>query len=174
MRSGVKAKAAFLFLFLALFRAGMAGGEEAPGEREKLMEQQKALRSKIEVLRREQDFLLFEKALYDSDSKYLIINLGAKKGQLKYKNRVLKDFRFVPSKNPPVHALKPGALTLTTKREDSRKRPVLLFGKSLIIQGKRPLLSRQEAGIPYVSLTRSDLRSVFYAVEEGTKAYLVR
>ncbi len=163
-----------MFLILTLFRVGMAGGEEGQGEREKLMKQQKALRSKIVALRREQDFLLFEKALCDADSKYLIINLGSKKGQIRYKNRVLKDFRFVLSKNPSNRGIKPGALALTAKRKDSRKRPVLLFGKSLIIQDKRSRTSSQEEGIPRLFLARSDLRSVYYAVEEGTQAYLAR
>lgn len=170
----MKYKAACLLLLLSLFFVGMDVNGQEQDERDELLEQQKALSEKIDTLRREQDFLLFEKALYAADSKYLIINLGAKKGQLKYKNRVLKDFRFTASANLAEDALKPGTLTLTKKREDQSQRHVLLFGKSLVIQWKRPARSPYAANIPRLSLTKRDLQSIFYAVEEGTKAYIVR
>jgi hypothetical protein len=170
----MKAKAVHLLLLLSLFLAGMNGNGQESDEREELLVQRNALNEKIETLRREQDFLLFEKALYAADSKYLIINLGSKKGQLKYKNRVLKDFRFTVSANLAENAPKPGALTLTKKREDPRQRHVLIFGKSLVIQWKRPARYPYEANIPRLSLFKRDFQSIFYAVEEGAKAYIVR
>jgi len=170
----MKSKAACLLLLFSLFFVGMDGNGQEQDERDDLLEQQKALKEKIDTLRREQDFLLFEKALYATDSKYLIINLGAKKGQLKYKNRVLKDFRFTASANLAKNALKPGTLTLTKKREDPGQRHVLLFGKSLVIQWKRPARSPYATNIPRLSLSKRDLQSIFYAVEEGAKAYIVR
>ena len=170
----MKYKAACLLLLLSLLFVGMDVNGQEQDERDELLEQQKALSEKIDALRREQDFLIFEKALYAADSKYLIINLGAKKGQLKYKNRVLKDLRFTASANLAEDALKPGTLTLTKKREDPGQRHVLLFGKSLVIQWKRPARSPYAANIPRLSLTKRDLQSLFYAVEEGTKAYIVR
>ncbi len=170
----MKSKAACLLLLLSLFVMGMDGNGQEQDEREELLEQQKALNEKIETLRREQDFLLFEKALYATDSKYLIINLGAKKGQLKYKNRVLKDFRFTASTNLAKDALKAGELTLTKKKEGPGQRHVLLFGKSLVIQWKRPARPSYAAHTPRLSLSKRDFQSIFYAVEEGAKAYIVR
>jgi hypothetical protein len=174
----MKSKAACLLLVLSLFVVGSDGNGQEQGERDELLEQQKVLKEKIETLRREQDFLLFEKALYATDSKYLIINLGAKKGQLKYKNRVLKDFRFTASANIAKDALKTGALTgeltLTKKIENPGQRRVLLFGKSLAIQWLRPARSSYTANIPRLSLSKRDFQSIFYAVEEGAKAYIVR
>jgi hypothetical protein len=170
----MKAKAACLLLLVLLFFVGMDGNGQEQDERDDLLEQQQALKEKIDTLRSEQDFLLFEKALYVTDSRYLVINLGAKKGQLKYKNRVLKDFRFTASANLAEDALKTGTLTLTKKREDPGQRHVLLFGKSLVIQWKRPARSPYAANVPRLSLYKRDLQSIFYAVEEGAKAYIVR
>jgi hypothetical protein len=170
----IKSKAACLLLLLSLFFVSMDGNGQEQNARDELLGQQKVLKEKIETLRREQDFLLFEKALYATDSKYLVINLGSKKGQLKYKNRVLKDFHFTTSANLPEDALKPGTLTLTKKREGSGQRHVLLFGKSLVIQWKRPARPPYAANIPRLSLSKRDLQSIFYAVEEGAKAYIVR
>jgi hypothetical protein len=170
----MKSKAACLLLLLSLFVVGRDGNGQEQGEHDELLEQQKVLKENIETLRREQDFLLFEKALYATDSKYLIINLGAKKGQLKYKNRVLKDFRFTASANIAKDALKTGELTLTKKIENPGQRHVLLFGKSLAIQWVRPARSSYTANIPHLSLSKRDFQSIFYAVEEGAKAYIVR
>lgn len=170
----MKSKATCLLLLFLLFFVGIDGNGQEQDERDDLLEQQNALKEKIDTLRREQDFLLFEKALYVTDSKYLIINLAKKKGQLKYKNRVLKDFRFTAPANLTEDALKPGTLTLTKKREDPGKRHVLLFGRSLVIQWKRPARSPYAANIPRLSLSKGDLQSIFYAVEEGAKAYIVR
>jgi len=169
----MKTTAVFLLLLLSLFLAGMNGNVPEPDEREELLRQRDALNKKIEMLRREQDFLLFEKELYAANSKYLIINLSSKAGQLKYKNRVLKDFRFKVSSNL-AGSIKRGALTLTKKKEDPRQRHVLIFGKSLIMQWKRPARSSYEANVPRLSLSKKDLQSIFYAVEEGAKAYIMR
>ncbi len=170
----IKSKAACLLLLLSLLLVGMDGNGQEKDERSELLEQQKVLEEKIETLRREQDFLLFEKALYATDSKYLIINLGAKKGQLKYKNRVLKDFRLTTSANLAGDVLKPGTVTLTKKREYPGQRHVLLFGKSLVIQWKQPASSPYAANIPRISLSKRDFQSMFYAIEEGAKAYIIR
>ena len=170
----MKSKTACLLILLSLFFAGIEVNGQEEEERDLLLEQQRALAKKIETLRREQDFLLFEKALYATDSKYLIINLRTKKGQLKYQNRVLKDFRFTASANLANGALKTGALTLTRKKEDPGQKHVLLFGRSLVIQWQRPARSPYAANAPRLSLTQGDLQSIFYAVEEGTRAYVVR
>jgi hypothetical protein len=170
----IKSRAACLLLLMSLLFVGMEGSGQEQDERAELLGQQKVLRAKIETLRHEQDFLIFEKTLYATNSKYLIINLSAKKGQLKYKNRVLKDFRFTAAANGAVDSLKPGTLTLTKKIEDPGKRHVLIFGKSLVIQWKRPAGSPYAANIPLLSLSNRDFQSIFYAVEDGAKAYIMR
>jgi hypothetical protein len=170
----IKSKTVCLLLLLSLFFMGMDGYGQEQDEHDELLEQQNALKEKIKTLRHEQDFLLFEKALYATDSKYLIINLAAMKGQLKYKNRVLKGFRFTSSANLAKDAFESGALTLTKKRENAGQRHVLLFGKSLVIQWKRPARAPYAANIPSLSLSKRDLQSIFYALEEGAKAYIVR
>ncbi|HXY54248.1 MAG TPA: hypothetical protein VEM40_06230 [Nitrospirota bacterium] len=168
----MKTAAVHLLLLLSLFLAGMNGNGQEPDEREELLQQREELNKKIETLRREQDFLLFEKVLYAADSKYLIINLGSRAGQLKYKNRVLKDFRFKASPKL-AGSIGPGALTLTKKREDPGQRHVLVFGKSLVIQWKRPPRAPYQADVPSLSLSKTDLQSIFYALEEGAKAYIL-
>lgn len=170
----MKSKAACLLLLLSLLFMGMDGNGQEQDERNELLEQQNVLKEKIETLRREQDFLLFERALYATDSKYLIINLGAKRGQLKYKNRVLKDFRFTGSANLAKDALKPGTVTLTKKREYPGQRHVLFFGRSLVIQWKPPASSPYAENISRISLSKRDFQSIFYAIEKGAKAYIMR
>jgi hypothetical protein len=168
----MKSKAACLLLLLSLLFMGMDGNGQEQEERDELLQQQNALKEKIETLRREQDFLLFERTLYAMDSKYLIINLSTKKGQLKYKNRVLKDFRFTTTANLAGSVLKPGTVTLTKKREDPHQRHVMLFGTSLVIQWKPP--ATYSTNIPRLSLSKRDFQSIFYAIEEGAKAYIMR
>jgi hypothetical protein len=143
-------------------------------ERGKLLEQQKELNSRVKALKREQDYLVFQRAMYSSDSKYLVINMSAKTGQLKYKNRILKDFQFKRvSAADRAHRLTRGALTLTQKIEGDRKRKLLVFDKSLVLQGEHAPAAKLEAGMPRYSLSKKDFRSVYYAVETGAKAYIL-
>ncbi|HEY6010457.1 MAG TPA: hypothetical protein VIX18_03220, partial [Nitrospirota bacterium] len=94
-----------IICLLALFLAGADNsGGQAADERTQLRHQRDALRKRVESLRNEQDFLLFQNEMYASDSKYLVINVPAKTGRLMYRNRVLKDFRFGTAKNYP-HAM---------------------------------------------------------------------
>jgi hypothetical protein len=148
------------------------GGQDRD-ERAALRDTQKTLRARIEVLKREQDFLLFQKVMYGSDSKYLIINTKSKAAQLKYKNRVLKDLRFRTSKNFLRKTFRPGMLKLTKKIEGKNDRHTLVFGKSFIVRWKPATVRRKEEDIPIISLKRKELLSVFYALEEGSMAYLV-
>jgi hypothetical protein len=166
-------KIACLSLLFALFLTGAVGAAQGSDERDKLLEQQKQLGARIETLKREQGYLLFQKTIYASDSKYLIINIAAKTGQLKYKNRVLKDFHFTLVSGR-AGRLAPGAMTLTKKIEGPKERNALIFGKSLILQGKHAPMTPLEAGIPRFSLSKKDSLSVFYAIEVGAKAYVIR
>ncbi|HMD14868.1 MAG TPA: hypothetical protein VKI62_09600, partial [Bacteroidota bacterium] len=85
---------ALCLVLSALILMGAAGRNITGDERASLEEQTSALRKKILILEHEQDFLLFQKAMYNTDSKYLIMDFTSRKGQLRYKNRVLMDFRF--------------------------------------------------------------------------------
>lgn len=153
---------------------GADNGDQNGEERGKLLEQQKQLSVRIKTLKQEQDYLVFQRTMYSSDSKYLVINISAKTGQLKYKNRVLKDFHF---KRVPVsvrtHRPTRGELTLTQKIEGARHRKLLVFDKSLVLQGEHAPATKLEAGIPRFSLSKKDFRSVYYAVEAGAKAYIL-
>ena len=143
-------------------------------ERTALRDQRRALHARIERLQREQDYLLFQQTMYENDSKYLILDIRKKTGHLKYKNRVLKDFPFQTSKNFPGRSLRPGMLMLTEKIEGKKDRHALVFEKSFVVRWKRSAVPREKANIPSLSLARKDLLSVYFAVEQGSLAYLVR
>ncbi len=151
---------------------GADDGGQNGEERAKLLKQQKQLNARIETLKREQDYLVFQQTMYESDSKYLILNFPAKTGQLKYKNRVLKDvhFKLVSGR---VSSLVPGALTLTEKIEGPRERNLLVFGQALVLQGKYAPANRIEAGILRLSLSRKDFLSIYYVIESGAKAFIL-
>jgi hypothetical protein len=157
---------------LSIFLLGAnTGSAQEQDERATLQKQQQALQEQIAMLKREQDFLLFRNTMYTVDSKYLVLNIEKKTGQLMYKNRVLKNFRFNPSGN---FYNEPGMLVLTKKSEGKTDRDALIFGTALIIQWKRSVVPKTEADIPFISLTKKDMLSVFSAVEEGALAYIVR
>lgn len=171
MRCCMNYQQVILLLAASLFLMGAGNGEQGTDEQVKLLEQQKQLHARIDTLKQEQDYLLFQKTMYASDSKYLVINVAARTGQLKYKNRILKDFRFASAGH--VSMLKRGAVTLTKKIEEPKTRNLLIFGTSLVLQGKRLPATQLQAGIPRLSLSKKDLMSVFYAVEVGAKAYIM-
>lgn len=172
MRNILKYIPAVLMLVLSLFLMGADNGDQNGEDRGKLLEQQKQLSVRIKKLKREQDYLVFKSEMYGSDSKYLIINIFKKTGQLKYKNRVLKDFHF-ELVSGRVSRLTRGALTLTRKIEGTRGKNLLVFEKSLVLQGKEAPSTELEAGITHFSLSKKDFRSVYYAVEPGAKVYIV-
>ena len=158
----------------SLVLMGADGGDSAPDERAPLEKQAAALQKKIPALKREQDFLLFQKAMYSTDSKYLIMNFAKRTGQLKYKNRVLMDFRFKTPGKFSGRGLQPGMLVLTKKEEGKKDRHALAFGRSFILQWKRTAVPPEDGGIPAVSLQKKEFLSVYYALEEGALAYVVR
>jgi len=165
---------ALCLVLSALILMGAAGRDITGDERASLEEQTSALRKKILVLEHEQDFLLFQKAMYNTDSKYLIMDFTSRKGQLRYKNRVLMDFRFKMSGKYSSQRPQPGMVVLTKKKERKNGLNTLAFGKSFIMQGKRTAVSAEESGISAISLQKKDLLSVYYAVEEGALAYVIR
>lgn len=161
-------------IVLSFFLMGADNGDQSGEERGKLLEQQKQLSATIKTLTREQDYLVFQRTMYTSDSKYLVLNISKRTGQLKYKNRILKDFHFERvSVSGRVNRLTRGALTLTQKIEGDRKRKLLVFDKSLVLQGVHAPATKHVAGIPRFSLSKKDFRSVYYAIEPGAKVYLM-
>jgi len=161
-------------LVLSPLIMGVEGGGVGADDRAALREQLKLLNRQLAALQREQDFLLFQKAMYVSDSKYLVLKAKEKTGQLMYKNRVLKDLRFKPSQNISFQTFKPGKLVLTKKVEGKNERNVLIFGNALIIQWKRDWVPSREKKVPVLLLKRKEMLSVFYALEEGSMLYIVR
>jgi hypothetical protein len=172
MRNILQYKPAVLMLALSLCLAGSCGAEQGDAEQKKLVVQKRKLNARVETLKQEQDYLVFQKTMYESDSKYLIINFAARNMQLKYKNRVLKD---VPFKRVLGRAsrLSHGALTLTQKIEGPRERNLLIFGQALVLQGKYAPSTLLEEGIPRMFLSRKDFLSVYYAIESGAKAFIL-
>lgn len=160
-----------LFLpFLILFLAAVPVPADENEERAKLLEQEKQLNEKIESLKREQDFMLFEKMLYANDSKYLILYISDGKGELKYKGRVLRNFRLSSSKQDHRKIVQ-GAITLTKKIDGAQGPVSLVFGKSLVLR-KKSSSAPAANPVPRVSLLHKDFTAVYYAVDQGAKAYI--
>ncbi len=159
----------FLPVFiLLLFAAAAAGEGQELEERSLLLEQQRLLESRIEQLKREQDELLFLKTISATDSKYLVLKLSLGTGQLRYKNRILKEFQFQTGTGSRPEQ---GAAVLTKKREEPKSRRALLFGTSLIMLQKNTM--RNTTGILPLSLKKKDFQAVFYALEAGARAYII-
>lgn len=158
----------------SLVLMGADGGDRARVERAELEAKTSSLQKKVALLKREEDFLLFQKAMYNTDSKYLIINIAKRTAQLKYKNRVLQDFRFKEAKKNHGREFPKGMLVLTKKEEGKNDQHALVFGTALVMQWQRDAVPTREAGIPVMSLPKKEMLSVYYAVEEGALAYVIR
>ena len=161
-----------LIVLLLLCVAGNAHAQDAE-ERQQLLERRDRLQANIETLKREQDFLLFQKEMYASDSKYLLLDLSAGTSELKYRNRTIGNFTVSSSR--PAHGSPPsGAVVLTAKKEKEGKLRTLIFGNALVLQVKQKDGSeRKDGGILRFSLLRRDMASLFYALDPGSRAYIV-
>ena len=148
-----------------------AAAQASDREREKLLARQKALGQRIEALQREQDLLLFEKALAAQDSKYLIVHIAAGTGQMKYKSRVLREFAPLPQ-SKRLDRLGRGPLTLTEKIEGPSKKRVMIFGNSLLITAKGGDPAPR-AKLPRLVLSKGDFRALFAALEAGAFLYVI-
>ncbi len=153
---------------------GADGNEQGAEDRARLEARQKQLAARIDSLKAEQDFLLFQNAMSTVDSKYLILNLSAMTGQLKYKNRVLKDF-FISGTSKRAFVPANGAVTLTEKIENPRGKNLMVFADAFVLQGKRPPASTTlPKKMLRLSLAQKDFMAMYYAVEAGAKAYILR
>jgi hypothetical protein len=151
---------------------GAEAGDSGQGELDALRTQQSSLRTRIEALKSEQDYLLFRRAMYQTDSKYLVMDIAARSGRLMYKNRVLKEFKFRLPKNFRGGSLQWGMVMLTRKMEDKQERRTLVFGTSFLLHGKGTAAPRLSKDAASISVTKKDLASLYYALEEGAMAYL--
>jgi hypothetical protein len=175
LKSGIySTTASLLILISAVFLMGADAGDPGQGELDALRTQQSALRTRIEALKYEQDYLLFRRAMYQTDSKYLVMNIAARSGRLMYKNRVLKEFKFGLPKNFRSGSLQSGMVMLTKKMEDKQQRRTLVFGTSFLLHGKGTAVPRLSEDAASISVTKKDLASIYYALEEGAMAYLAR
>ncbi len=172
VKSSMNAKSVFLFIMLSVLLMGADGAGPGQDEQDTLRKQQTALRTQIEALRKEQDFLLFQKAMYRADSKYLVINITRRTGELRYKNRLLKEFKFRLSKGFRSGLARSGAVVLTKKAESKTGRRVLLFGGSFLMHRKGAAVPPKTPDVAVMSLNKKALASIFYALEEGAMAYL--
>lgn len=162
-------KNTFLVIVLLSFAFAAKGNAQETDERQQLIERQKQLDARIAKLRSEQDFLLFEKQMEESDSKYLLLDLSAGSGTLKYRSRILKNFSFSPvrSRRPP-----PGPVVLTAKEEQQGSRRRLIFGTALVLETKQKGGRRGDAA-RRLALLRRDMASLFYALDVGSPAYIL-
>ncbi len=163
----------FVLYFVMVLAVQVAAGEEAD-ERTALIEQRKSLQASIAALTEEQGFLVFQRTMYSTDAKYLVLNLSKKSGRLLYRNRILKDFHYTESKRFSGEHIKPGMLVLTKKSEGAQGRNALVFGNALILQWRRASVPPLEVKIPFITVTKKEMQSLFFAVEEGALAYVIR
>lgn len=162
----------WLVLLLASFLPASNGYGQEADERHRLLERQKQLQARIGDLKREQEHLLFRKQMYESDSKYLVLDLSAGRGELRYRNRVLRNFAFSPAR---PHALPSGALVLTAKEEQEGKKRTLLFGNTLAIGTKQKTGGGRKGGpVLRLFLLRKDITSLYYALDAGSRAFILR
>lgn len=144
---------------------GYVSGQEAAGPDQRIKE----LTTKRDALKAEQDFLLFQKTFYESDSKYLVLELSAGKGRLMYRNRILRSFNLERtskrSKDPVA-----GIIAMTAKTDGASRNRALLFGNILELHSKKnPAKGGMSAGY---RVGKRDLAALYYALEAGAKAYI--
>ncbi|MDH4163959.1 MAG: hypothetical protein OEW15_14915 [Nitrospirota bacterium] len=130
---------------------------------------QQKLAKKLEALKAEQEYLLFRKTFYESDSKYLVLELSSARGYLMYRNRILRSFRIERSGrsiSAPLH----GIITMTGKTDSTSKNRTLLFGNILLIQAKKNKAGGNK--LPVYVVGKKDLAALYYALEAGAMAYI--
>jgi hypothetical protein len=156
-------------LIIAIFAPGVPASAD---ERQDLIHRRKELQTRLDDLRNEQDFLLFQKEFYLSDSKYLVLRPAEGVGELRYRHRLFKRFTFPAVKKPALKRISPGAVVLTRKAEGNH---TLSFGVDLILHSKRaqPPANRKSRAL-LIGLSREDLLSVYSALEPGAQVYVLK
>jgi len=172
VRIGLREKSSLALILLSFLLLGMDGSERENDELRRLGEKQAQLTTRIEALKEEQDFLLFQRSIAGSDSKYLLLDISAGAGTLNYRNRILRTFGFSLSASKP-HQLRRGQYIITGKTDGSPGKRALVFRDAFVIHGKGYLGSTSdEKKLPGIVIGRRDLAAIFYAVDSGTMLYI--
>lgn len=170
---GYSKKALVMTTLFFLFLTGSVVAQEEDADLSDFFKREKELSARISRLKQEQDFLLFQKEFYVSDSKYLILDISAGKGRLKYKNRLLKEFNFTVSSAREARTVPGGDVMLTKKLGSDHNRITLIFGNSIIMKTRDSVIGPGKRGKALrLYLKRRDLISLFYALEIGSRAYI--
>jgi hypothetical protein len=154
---------------LSLFLMGMDGVGTGDAGLDGLAARQRELKARIEMLRSEQDLLLFQKQLSAMDSRYLVIDLARGLGQLKYRSRVFLDFTFRPLPMRVIRTVPRGVVALTKKIERNG-RLALVFGQDFGLRTKNAVVP--DHGMPQIMVSPREMRSIFFALEAGSIAYI--
>ena len=172
MNNNTTQTTAGLLLLLSVFLLGMDGIGTGDGGQDSLAARQRELQARIETLRSEQELLLFQKQFSTMDSKYLVLDPVRGRGQLKYRTRVFLDFTFKPLSKRAVRTVPRGARALTKKIEGADGRFALVFGPTFVLRTESA--SAPGRGVPQLIVSPREMRSIFFALEEGSIAYILR
>jgi hypothetical protein len=151
---------------------GMDGIGTSGAENDGLAARQRELQARVETLRSEQDLLLFQKQFSTMDSRYLVLDLARGRGQLKYRSRVFLDFTFKPLPKGVVRTVPRGVGVLTKKIEGSDGRFALVFGPTFALRTKSA--TAPSRGVAQIIVPPREMRSLFFALEAGSIAYILR
>ena len=128
----------------------------------------RALSARLDTLKAEQDFLRFQKVVYETDSKYLVLDLASGKGMMMYRNRVLRTFAM-ERMGTKARVPERGIIRMTGKIDGSSKKRALIFGNGLTFYGRKANVGLKQAAY---GLGTKDLAALFYALEIGANAYM--
>lgn len=161
-----------LILSSAIMLMGMDSAAPEADERTRLLEREAQLTARKASLRKEQEYLVFQKALMGSDSKYLVLDLAAGKGKLLYRNRTLRTFdAAIPASLRK--ALQAGRYFVTSKSEGTPKERALIFQDAFAFRGKGfEGMRAGEMRLPVMTLARRDMAAIVYTLDIGSMLYI--
>ena len=158
---------------LALAAIIVCGTVYAEDEEDVLRGRQAALEAKVASLQREQDYLIFLTRMYETDSKYLIVDIKKKSAQLMYKNRILKDIPLQGISAGFTRKVKAGEKAVTKKIEGAKERHALVFADAFVVKWKLSEVRRPESSLPSIVVFKKDLLSFYYTIGPGMLAYVL-
>jgi hypothetical protein len=168
IRTALALAAAVILLGSSVF------GQESD-EARSLRVRERHVRTRIKALKKEQEFLLFQRTLATADSKYLILDLRTGKGMLKYRGRILRNFNCLHAGKHFPPTLPKRIITLTGKMDGSPGRRQLVFSDPLVIIQSKYMSSgkaKSKEGL-HIMLGTKDLGAIFFALEKGSLAYIL-
>jgi hypothetical protein len=164
---------------LAMAVAGIVLGSSVFGQEgdevRSLRERERRVRTRIGMLKKEQELLLFQRTLAAADSKYLILDLRTGKGMLKYRGRILRNFDCPLAGKRLTGAVPKRIVTLTEKMDGSPRTRQLVFNDPLVIIQSKHISTgkaKSKQGLRIV-LGKKDLGAIFFALEKGSLAYII-